>query len=101
MGQLLVVVPFGCSTARTDPWSSSSEQQSTGWTWDQFISACVCTSTCAKKLIQGQWQGARVCPRWPLASWTKHPAGVMLRINWQCPISASRKLQAASSKQQA
>ena len=30
------------------------------------------------------------------ASWAKHPAGVMLRINWQCPISAGRKLQAAS-----
>ena len=35
-------------------------------------------------------------PRWSLASWTKHPAGVMLRINWQCPTSASHKLQAAS-----
>jgi len=40
-------------------------------------------------------------PRWSLASWTKHPAGVMLRINWQCPISASFKQQAASFKQQA
>ena len=59
LGQLLVVVSkvlskekLHCSsTTRTDPWSSSSEQQSTGWTWDQSISAVVHGSTSVKRLV--------------------------------------------------
>jgi len=49
--------------------------------------------------VKQTWKGYRASL--VLASWTKHPAGVMSRINWRRPISASRKQQATSRKLQA